>query len=381
MEFDKPSETNLTKYIYELQQMALNDGVDIEQLLRKAYLLSIRTMQKDKEEWIDNELNGYKNVDNLPDYRYVHGELKAYGSRGWVPMHFGKKEQAEYFSIAPFTKSVSEILEEYKKSSTGFASYSITDEWTQILNKSGSFSTTYNFFVPTGQLKQIVNSIQNKILHWTIELEKGGYSMKENITDTCGGVISITDQNVATINEVMRVLLSACVKLQANSIYYKATEDQRNDYIRDILDAAGYDVKDQTRRGLSLGGKAAGEIDILIKEKDFPMTIVEALNLDSLNTAYLDKHIDKIYNYDVAGNKFNVILSYVTVVNFSDFCYKYCEHIKSYSYPFDMISLEESIIFDNVSYSDIKVMKTVHNRNGEETVLYHICVLISKGKM
>lgn len=117
---------------------------------------------------------------------------------------------------------------------------------------------------------------------------------------TCDRISPITSSDVVKMNEILKQLLSACVKLQANAIYYNATEDQRNDYIRDILDAVGYDVKDQTRRGLSSGGKAAGEVDILIKEYGFPITIIEALNLDSLNKAYLDKHIDKIYNYDTA---------------------------------------------------------------------------------
>lgn len=182
---------------------------------------------------------------------------------------------------------------------------------------------------------------------------------------TCDRIISIENKDISVIDEIMRELLSACVKLQANAIYYGATEDQRNDYIRDILETAGYDVKDQTRRGLSPSGKAAGEVDILIKDKNFPVTIIEALNLDSLNKAYLNKHIDKIYDYDTVGNKFNIILLYVSVADFMSFCNKYCNHIKSHSYPFDMISIEKKVAIDNISYSNIKVMKTVHNRNGE----------------
>ena len=375
MELDKSSDINLTRSICELQQMTLDNSVNIEKLLREAYLLSVKVMHKDMEEWINNELNGYKDVDNLPDYRYVHGELKAYNHGRWIPMQFGKKEQAEFFSVAPFKESISGIVEAYNNSSNGLASYSITDEWTRILNKSGSFSTIYNFFIPTGQLKQIIGSIQNKILRWTIELEKNSYSMKENNMNLCNRTISIASQDGTKANKIMKDLLSACVKLQANSFYYDASEDQRNDYIRDILDAAGYNVKDQTRRGLSSSGKAAGEIDILIQEKDFPVTIIEALNLDSLNTAYLDRHIDKIYKYDASGNKFNIILLYVTVGNFLSFCNKYSKYIKDYSYPFKMILMEKNVIFDNI-YSNIKVMKTVHNRNGNETVLYHICVLI-----
>lgn len=193
---------------------------------------------------------------------------------------------------------------------------------------------------------------------------------------TCGSKLEINDTDLCKMKEVLREVLAASVKLQANSLYYGATEDQRNDYIRDILEAAGYDVKDQTRRGLSPNGKAAGEVDILIRDKDFPVTIIEALNLKTLNTAYLDKHIDKIYDYDTAGNKFNIILLYVTVVDFVSFCEKYFQHIERYSYPFEMISINENIVIDNISYCDIKVMKTVHNRNECETILYHVCVLM-----
>ena len=193
---------------------------------------------------------------------------------------------------------------------------------------------------------------------------------------TCARTLSGVDIDKSLMDEIMRELLSACVKLQANAIYYGASEDQRNDYIRDILETAGYDVKDQTRRGLSPSGKAAGEVDILIKNKNFPVTIIEALNLTSLNTRYLDNHIDKIYGYDTAGNAFNTILSYVNVSNFVGFCNKYVEHIKGYKYPFEIISVEENVNIGKVSYSDIKVMKTLHNRNGVETSLFHICVLL-----
>lgn len=173
-------------------------------------------------------------------------------------------------------------------------------------------------------------------------------------------------------------LLSACVKLQSNSTYFAISENQRNDFIRDLLKMANYDVMDQTRRGESTVGKCAGEVDILIEEDGLPITVIEALNLDSLNTQYLDKHIDKIYSYDTVGNIFNIILSYVRVSDFSKFCEKYSNHIKEHQYLYPLISVDDSFRVKDLSYSDIRVMKTVHNRNGCDTVLYHVCVLIRK---
>lgn len=102
-------------------------------------------------------------------------------------------------------------------------------------------------------------------------------------------------------NEILHDLLFACVRLQANDNYYNAKENNRNDYIRDMLCYEKYDVLDQTRRGRALAGKAAGEVDLLIQKEGLTITIIEALNLNSLKKSYLDKHIDKVYSYDTAA--------------------------------------------------------------------------------
>lgn len=143
------------------------------------------------------------------------------------------------------------------------------------------------------------------------------------------------------------------------------------------MKTSGYDVKDQTRRGGSASGKEAGEIDILIEENGLPVTIIEALNLRSVASTYLDRHINKIYNYDTVGNKFNVLLVYVTVADFSAFCDRYRQHVREFNYPYPMIA-DEDIIMEDFEYSNIKVIKISLNRNNHKTELYHICVLIEK---
>jgi len=177
---------------------------------------------------------------------------------------------------------------------------------------------------------------------------------------------------------ILHDLLSACVKLQSNATYYTALEDQRNDYIRDLLKMAKYDVVDQTRKGTSSAGKRAGEIDILIEEDELPVTVIEALNLDSLKTQYLDEHLDRIYKYDTAGNEFNIILLYVSAANFGAFCEKYFNHIKEYPHTYPLISAGDKVEVDDFPYSNIRVMKTLHNRNDHTTILYHVCVSIKK---
>lgn len=221
--------------VYELQQMALDKNVDIEELLRKAYLIAVSTNQKDVEEWVLNEQNGYKCVDNLPEYRFLRGELKAYNFGRWIPTQFSKQDQAEAFSKLPFTESISEIIQAYQNSNNGIASYSITDTLTQALNKNGSFVTVYNYFVSTGQLKQVISSIQNKILHWTIELEKSGHTLKAEATKTPVGK---EGDRLKKLN----IFLSYCWNdtNEANKIYDYFKSSQNIELHRDTIDIGNW---------------------------------------------------------------------------------------------------------------------------------------------
>lgn len=176
-------------------------------------------------------------------------------------------------------------------------------------------------------------------------------------------------------NLFIRDLYLACIKLQSRKLFVDATEDERNDFITDLLETSGYCIKDQTRRGNSSKGKSSGEVDIYVEKSGMPFTIIEALNLDSLNTSYLDTHLDKIYSYDTTGNAFNVCLSYVKVSDFGLFWSKYCDHAKQHNYPVTLISSNINADKD-YPYSNIRFMTTTHNRSGRTTCLYHMCVKI-----
>lgn len=171
----------------------------------------------------------------------------------------------------------------------------------------------------------------------------------------------------------VRNVVIACLNLQARKIYSNSSEDERNDYIGDILGAIGYSVKDQTRRGSSPTGKDSGELDIYISKDGLPFTVIEAMNLDSVNTGYINEHLDKLFSYDTSGNKFNVCISYVKITDFASFWKKYSLHVSGYSYPSPIISVDTSI--DNeYGFSELRIIKTIHNRSGKECMLYHLCV-------
>ncbi|WP_276952465.1 hypothetical protein [Enterocloster lavalensis] len=175
--------------------------------------------------------------------------------------------------------------------------------------------------------------------------------------------------------KILKELLRACVRMQGNSAYYGSEENYRNDYIRDMLITGGIDARDQTRQGLSQNGKESGELDLLICENELPVTVIEALNLTCVNKRYIDKHIEKIFNYDPAGNRYNILLSYVTVVDFPAFLKRYMAHIEAQTYPYPLSEVEECAM-EEISFTNSTLIKSTYYRSGHKCTLYHVCVLI-----
>ena len=83
--------------VIELQRELLENDCDILSALRKAHVIASKLELKEFDEWIMSELNGYQcNEENIPDYRSIKGELKAWNPyRGWIPVILadGKMEQ------------------------------------------------------------------------------------------------------------------------------------------------------------------------------------------------------------------------------------------------------------------------------------------------
>lgn len=228
--------------------------------------------------------------------------------------------------------------------------------------------------VVTAAQKQLTVKPQTEISQITIK-GKNIYIIK--VYKINEGTSLLSDKlESPSITEFINRLYSICITLQSREKFIDASEDDRNDYIRDMLGRYDeYEIKDQTRRGLSASGDSPGEVDLYVEKDKMPFTIIEALNLSSLNQSYLAKHINKIYTYDTAGNTFNICLVYAELKSFASFWEKYCKFVSEYDFPYPMVETDE-IIDSRYCGTEIKIMSTTHNRSGQLTRLYHICVKI-----
>jgi hypothetical protein len=71
----------------EIQDGATDSSVPLSTLLRKCKILSARLRHKGFAEWVDRELGGYENIDDLPEYRIA----RSVESRGHFFGGFGRQ--------------------------------------------------------------------------------------------------------------------------------------------------------------------------------------------------------------------------------------------------------------------------------------------------
>ncbi len=104
------------------------------------------------------------------------------------------------------------------------------------------------------------------------------------------------------------------------------SEDEMNDRFRTDLLVKGYFIADQSRGGESESSKSVGERDIVIRNKESGIveTVLEAFNLENLDTTIIEKHYQKlILKYDTTGNKQNFILVYSKAKDFNSLWDRY----------------------------------------------------------
>ena len=64
----------------EIQEAAIDNNVELPTLLRKCKVLAARLGNEGLSNWVDSELNGYSDIDDLPDYRILNVNSKGHFS-------------------------------------------------------------------------------------------------------------------------------------------------------------------------------------------------------------------------------------------------------------------------------------------------------------
>lgn len=157
--------------VLELQREAMDKESDVESLLRKAYVIAKKLKLEEFESWIKYEQNGYEK-NKIPNYRFVKGELKAWNPvYGWIPVVLGNNELEDTITKIPIRSPISGIFDLYNTEGEILTS-NMNAECNQLLSNMCDFDTKYAVHFGKSQLYQIISTVKNNILEWSLILEE-----------------------------------------------------------------------------------------------------------------------------------------------------------------------------------------------------------------
>jgi len=183
--------------VIELQEMSSDENIPITALIRKALIVASKLNLSDFKKWIEKEINGYEEVSEIPEYRNVTGEVKAFNPYNglWIPLLWADAPEGVY--NRKIGQKISEIEYNYKFAD-GKIVVPFTQEQQQILIKNFDAPSPPYLIINKAALAGILESVKDIILKWSLKLEKEGIFGKDMI-------FSKEEQEKAINNQQIRI--------------------------------------------------------------------------------------------------------------------------------------------------------------------------------
>ncbi len=168
----------------EIQSLAVSSENKISDLLRKCKILSARLSNREFQEWIDNELSGYKTIDKLPGYRII----KQVEIKGHFSGFFGSGLRNAIIPPSCIDESIRESLfSEYlmqgisvyegllKEKNEGSFQSSLPSDFIvyygQRIYENMNCMAAWKV-IPRGSVLGLVDDVRNRVLSFALEIEK-----------------------------------------------------------------------------------------------------------------------------------------------------------------------------------------------------------------
>lgn len=192
--------------VIQLQNDAADLSIPVATLLRKAKIISSKLDLDDLSNWIDKELNGYFdcNTEDLPKYRLIQGEFKAYNPyHGWQPIFFKNAEEMHKLAVAPVADSIS-VLEERAKDTNATYKFQLPPGMAKELQEGNRYRLEVQLLISAQSFLEIINIVRNTILEWALKLEKEGildenFEFQEKDKSNATHITNIIAQNIAQV--------------------------------------------------------------------------------------------------------------------------------------------------------------------------------------
>jgi len=162
--------------VIQLQDLASSSDHDIADLLRKALVVATKLQLPEFRQWILSELNGYEDRNGLPDYRIIHGDLRAQNPyHGLVPFIIQESEIRDLVTKIHLHESVSSIQQLVHSKGKGEICFYFGPEQEAALMRMQGYAPLRPLrLVGANQLLAVLQVVRTRILEWALSLEAEG---------------------------------------------------------------------------------------------------------------------------------------------------------------------------------------------------------------
>lgn len=160
--------------VLELQRDALDKSVAVSDLLRKALVVARKLKVPDFERWVRWELDGYEGSDDIPVYRHIGGELKAFNPyNGWIPVMLDDRVM-EMVTKRRIGQPLPELEATLAGKHSGQFHLSFAPSQQRVLMNHTGEDFQFALHISHGTLVGIVSGARNTVLSWALQLEEQG---------------------------------------------------------------------------------------------------------------------------------------------------------------------------------------------------------------
>ncbi len=241
----------MPKLILELQRDAMDGGQTATDLLRKALVVARKLGITEFQDWVTHELNGYPPETEIPDYREVVGEVKAWNPRnGWIPVFIEDTNLAKVCSRRHLGQSIGtiEALVRDNGTQTLHAPFPPDMEADFMKNMGKPFKPTLH--VGANQASGILEAVKNTILNWALDLESRGV-LGEDMSFTVQekqAADEIRTVNIQNFQGVLGDVQNSSITQNLNMSIVKGDFDSLRNYLLSV----GVDSSDINKLGSSV---------------------------------------------------------------------------------------------------------------------------------
>jgi hypothetical protein len=167
----------------DIQNDVIDTNIDISIILRKCKVLAVRLGNDPFENWVDQELNGYKNKNLLPDYRIIQVYSKGHFSGPFghsvknadIPLSCIPGKYRENLSKCYCIESIGYYINLLNNSKGG----NLAEQWPPDLVAytgediyQGMNCMSAWKLIPNSSIFSLVEAVRNRILNFVLEIGK-----------------------------------------------------------------------------------------------------------------------------------------------------------------------------------------------------------------